>query len=166
MCAVGNAIINSTIQYCAPIWGPGSAGSRTKVQASQIRAARIITGRWNREHQESHRQDLLTSMNWPNVEQMVNIASLNLLKKTITGKGTKGIRELFAIKRPDQNARRKEIRVDFKGPKKRLPTIFSAYVTNKFNALPNELKDPKIPIRKFKKLSKEHVLSKYQLKTH
>ena len=82
---VGNAIINSTIQYCAPIWGPSSAGNRAKVQKAQIRAARIVTGKWSREGRICHRQELLSKMNWPNIDQMVTIATMNLMKEAMTG---------------------------------------------------------------------------------
>ena len=149
LCQVGNAIINSTILYCAPIWGPSSKGNRDKVQAAQIRSARIITGIWNWEAESSHRQDLLTSMKWPNVEQLVTISTINLLKNAIDGQSSKGLQEMFKVTKPREASRRQEIRVDHRGSQTRVNNMFSANATHIFNNLPSEIRCPSMSKRKF-----------------
>ena len=163
---VGNAIINSTIQYCAPIWGPSSAGNRAKVQKAQIRAARIVTGKWSREGRICHRQELLSKMNWPNIDQMVTIATMNLMKEAMTGHSSEGLNSLFKVVEPKVEARRQTLRVDHKGPKTRPISVFSANAAQIFNQLPVELRSPSLTIKQFKKKNKKHTMNNYHLAHH
>ena len=146
LCQVGNSTINSTILYCAPLWGPSSQGNRNKVQAAQIKAARMITGTWN----STDRQELLNKIRWPNVEQLVKASTLNILRSAMEGKASQGMRDLFKITKPLEGSRRQEIRFDFKGDRKRTDNMFSTYAAQTFNLLPEEIKDPSITTNKFK----------------
>ena len=166
LCQVGNSIINSTIMYCAPIWGPSSQANRAKVQKAQIKAARIITGKWSNKNVISHRQELLTSIKWPNVDQLITMSSLNLLKNAIAGQSSKGLEQMFKITEPRDNARRLEARIDHKGLKTRPDSIFSANTASLFNNLPSEIKYPGLTVRQFKRLVKEHTMANYALVYH
>ena len=156
LCQVGNSTINSTILYCAQLWGPSSQGNRNKVQAAQIKAARMITGNWNKKDNIFHRQELLDRIRWPNVEQLVKASTLNTLKGAIEGKTSRGIREMFKITKPMEGSRRQVIRIDFKGNKKRSDNMFSTFASQTFNSLPDEIKHPSITTRNFKNKVKEH----------
>ena len=59
---MGNAIINSTIQYGAAIWGATTDQNVNKIQAAQIRAARILTKKWKKKDDGIHRQQILDSI--------------------------------------------------------------------------------------------------------
>ena len=97
---------------------------------------------------------------------MVEMSTLNLLKKTIAGKTSKGLEDLFKVKLPEIEARRREVRVDHAGPRSRLPTIFSSNAVRLFNLLPSEIKDPKLNIIKFKKRLKAHIMERNLLVHH
>ena len=166
LCQVGNAILNSTIQYCAPLWGPSSESNRIKVQAAQVRAARIITGEWNSEKVRSHRQDLLSKIKWPNVNQIIEIATLNLLKNAIERKASEGLTGLFWVTKPTVNARRNTLRIDHFGPLTRSNSFFSANAVHLFNNLPLHMKNPSLSRGNFKKLVKENALENNLLTRH
>ena len=137
---VGNALINSTIQYGAAIWGATTQTNITKVQAAQVRSARILTGRGRRGSKLSHRQELLDSVNWPNVNQIIQNTTLNLTKNAITGNSSSGFNSLFSIKIPHDKLRNKGIRINHGGPNNRTNLNFSANATLAFNKLPAELR--------------------------
>ena len=136
LCQVGNASINSTILYCAPLWGLSTQENRNKVQSAQIKAARIITGKWNKLDKASHRQELLNSIKWPNVEQLIRTSSINLLRSAIDDQTSEGIQNMFKVTKPSEGSRRQEIRIDHRGDKKRTNNMFSTYATETYNQLP------------------------------
>ena len=82
---VGNNLINSTILYAAPLWGLTTKSNIQKVQASQIKAARIVTGKKWRNGKIEHGQTTLDSINWPNASQIISSATLNVIKRATCG---------------------------------------------------------------------------------
>ena len=163
---VGNALINSAILYCAPIWGPSSKNNRDKIQAAQVRAARIVSGKWNKPNKIYHRQELLSHVEWPNVDQLLLMSTLGLLNSAIHGKSSQGISRMFNISKPPTSSRRQILRIDFKGNKSRTATTFSVNATEQFNMLPNELKNPATTQNQFKRNIKQHAMSSLHLSQH
>ena len=99
MSIIGNGLVNSTILYGAAIWGITTKANIEKVQKCQIRAGRIIDGYGNK-GKKSHRQSLLDKLQWPNVNQIVDSAVLNLTKKALLNKASAGLNKLFTSKQP------------------------------------------------------------------
>ena len=148
---VGGAMINSTIMYAAPLWGATTASNINKVQAAQVKAARIITGCWNTKDKPSHRQDVLDQLNWPNVRQIIHSATLNLLKASIESKSSEGMNSLFKVTLPNNKTRNKSIRVDHNGSLSKGCSSFSSNATTMYNNLAQVMKNPGYTIKKFKK---------------
>ena len=91
-----NMLINSQITYLAPLWNLASRGNKNKVQTAQIKAARQLT--WTKgahNVQKSHRQDLLTSLGWMNIDQILNQATIQLVKKAATNQSSAAINRMF-----------------------------------------------------------------------
>ena len=78
---IGSSLINSTILYAAPLWGRTSKSNIQKVQAGQIKAARTISGEKWKKGKKTHRQSILNTLDWPNVQQIILSSSLNIIKK-------------------------------------------------------------------------------------
>ena len=82
MAEVGSSMLNSTIQYAAPVWGVTTQNSISKIQSLQTRGARLVSNKsWQRNKVKCHRQDLLEQLNWPNVTQLINNSILNMTKR-------------------------------------------------------------------------------------
>ena len=163
---VGNAILNSTIQYGAAIWGATSDQNINKVQAAQIRAARILTRKWKKKDDGTHRQQILDLVKWPNVQQLVSSATLNLTKQVISGKSSTGMNCLFRVKRPPRGNRNSGLRIQHRGKPDRGETTFAVNATNKFNKLPITLRAPELSIKSFKNGLKNHIKTSYKLPQH
>ena len=114
----------------------------------------------------SHRQELLKINKLSNVDQLITMSLLNLLKNAIAGQSSKGLEQMFKITEPRDNARRLEARIDHKGLKTRPDSIFSANTASLFNNLPSEIKYPGLTVRQFKRLVKEHTMANYALVYH
>ena len=81
-----NNLVNSTIVYGAPLWATTSLTNKDMLQRSQIKAARMVTGiKWSKGN-KLHRQQILDKINWPNVEQIAQAATLNLVKRALCKK--------------------------------------------------------------------------------
>ena len=163
---VGNAIINSTIQYGAALWGATSETNLGKIQAAQIRSARVITGIWKKKDDGIHRQELLDLMNWPNVMQLTTTATLNLTKAAINGEASSGLNSLFKIARPPEGNRNSGLRISHRGKASRNTTTFSANATTVFNNLSAQLRAPELTTRQFKHKVKGHIKSNHKLMQH
>ena len=86
----------SQITYLAPLWNLASRGNKNKVQTAQIKAARQLT--WTKgahNVQKSHRQDLLTSLGWMNIDQILNQATIQLVKKAATNQSSAAINRMY-----------------------------------------------------------------------
>ena len=80
---IANNLINSTIQYAAPIWATTSKENYEIIQKCQIRAARtVLNQKWHK-GSKVHRQTMLTKLNWPNVQQLAHSATLNMVHRAI-----------------------------------------------------------------------------------
>ena len=163
---VGNSVINSSIQYGAAIWGATSELNINKIQAAQIRAARILSRKWKRKGDDSHRQQILDQMKWPNVEQLITSATLNLTKQAISGDSSSGMNHLIKVKKPPKGNRNQGLRLEHRGKSNRGETTFSVNAVNKFNNLPDQLRDPDLTTKQFKVKLKTYTALNYKLTQH
>ena len=163
---IGNSLINSTIQYGAALWGATSDKNIKIIQAAQIRSARILTKNWNRKGDGIHRQHILDQVQWPNVNQLIASATLNLTKNAISGKSSTGMNSLFKVTRPPEANRNQCLRIDHKGKATRTTLSFSANATQMFNQLPAQLRASTLTTKKFKTQVKEHISNNFKLPQH
>ena len=163
---VGQAMVNSTILYGAPVWGATSKTNKNKIQSAQIRAARTITGTWNTKEKKSHRQDVLNQVGWLNVDQIINSSTLNLLKQTISNKTTHGMSKLFKVTQPQHSSRTNSLRVDHKGHPEKYNSSFSTNAPILFNNLNQELKNPNQTTKQFKTALRKVSNQMYKLEEH
>ena len=163
---VGNSLINSVIQYGAALWGATSETNIQRVQKAQTRAARILTCGPNQFRQLYHRQELFTYIKWLNVNQLIQVATLNLLKNAICQNSSVGFNSMFRKSQPKSNLRNKNLRVDHRGLMDRNRLIFSANAVIMFNNLPSSLKQRNITPARFKIMVKKHILTTNHLIEH
>ena len=147
---VGQALINSTILYAAPIWGATTEENRNRVQAAQTRAARIATGEWNRKGKKSHRQQLLDRIGWLNVNQLIATSTLNLLKKSTHNETSFGLKKLFKITQTKANTRHKGLRINHHGHPNKANKSFATNSVIMFNELKPKLRNPQLTSKQFK----------------
>ena len=163
---VGNALINSTIQYGAALWGATSESNLNKVQTAQTRAARLMTGRCRSATNIIHRQEMFTTIKWLNVRQLVQTTTLNLVKNAISKNSSVGFNSMFKISNPLVKLRNQGIRLDHRGIPDRSRLNFSANAVYFFNLLPPDLREKKLTPNHFKAKIKEHILSNNHLPHH
>ena len=163
---VGNAIINSTIQYGAALWGATSISNVSKVQSAQIRAGRLLSGKWCNQEVGLHRQELLDTMNWSNVTQLIASSSLNMVKSSISNNSSLGFNCLFRVTKPVSKLRNKSLRVDHCGPPSRTMLSFSANASSLFNKLPPYLKEQNLNPKHFKIKLKDYMKTSHLLPHH
>ena len=60
-----------------------------------MRAARIIIRKWKKKEDGLHRQEILDSVKWPNVQQLITASTLNLTKQAISGQSSCGMNYLL-----------------------------------------------------------------------
>ena len=154
---IGDALINSTIQYGAALWGQTTDKNLDKIQAAQVRAARIISGRWRGKGDNLHRQQIMEEVKWLNVKQLVSTATLNLAKKGTTGSSSVGVNSMFKVRRPPEANRSSGIRIQSKGKVDSKAHSFAAGAAQAFNKLPEELRDDKLTPKGFKNGLKKHI---------
>ena len=75
---IASSLINSTILYAAPVWGRTTKANIQKIQAGQTKAARIVDGKKWKMGKKSHRQTMLNDLDWPNTQQIITTATLNV----------------------------------------------------------------------------------------
>ena len=163
---VGNSLINSTIQYGAALWGATSETNIQKVQKVQTRAGRLLTRKLKPTFTPCHRQEMLSSIKWLNVNQLIQVATLNLLKNAISHNSSVGLNSMFRKSHQHSNLRNKGQRVDHKGLTGRNNQTFSSNAANMFNNLPLHLKQSKLTPNQFKQLIKPYILSENLLPEH
>ena len=164
---VGANMVNSTILYAAPLWGTTTSSNIAKLQASQIKAARAINIKaWQRTKIKTHRQILLTTINWPNTKQIIESATLNILKKAINGKSSTDLNKAFIISQPPNQRSGPAIRVNHRGKINKTNNTFTVQAPMLFNRLPIELRNPILTTEKFKKQKKTHILKTNHLTMH
>ena len=163
---VANNLINSTIVYGAPLWVTTTMENKEKIQKSQTKSARLVlASKWNN-GKKMHRQDLLDKLNWPNVQQIAEAALLNLVKRAISGKTSHRLNNMFTIIHPKHPRGQMTITIKHLGSCKRKDTNFTAYATNKFNNLPEHIRDPNLSCNSFKKEVKKYLKHTLPLKKH
>ena len=164
---VGASLLNSTILYAAPLWGTTNKTNIAKIQKLQTRGARTVEGKnWNRKATKTHRQVLLDNLNWPNVEQMITSATLNITKKALNKESSTKLNETFSYIKPRNPRATTSTRITHKGNHARKENIFSTQAVKLFNDLPPILKDPTITSKKFKVKLKKHTRTTNLLTQH
>ena len=163
---IGNNLINSTIMYGAPIWGSSSLKNIEIVQAAQTKVVRMLMGStWGRDN-TTHRQKIFSEIGWPNVQQIILMASSNLVRKAGLNQSSQGLNTMIKKKQKKSQRHGHIMRLEHCGPANRKSDTFSSKATQQFNVLPTALKDPLISTAAFKKKLKEHAMSTYLLKEH
>ena len=137
-----------------------------KVQAAQTKVARMITGSYWGKSKTSHRQTIFNKLNWPNVSQMVLVATTNLAKRASENETSKGINKAIIKKVPRSQRNGQAIRLRHTGPIRRKSNTFTSCAIEAFNSLPKELRDPKLTCLQFKEKMKEYSLTTKVLKEH
>ena len=164
---IGSGLINSTISYGAPVWGVTPQQNIDRLQKLQTRAARVIVSKgWEKGGQKPHRQDILDSLNWPNVNQIVTSTTMNLAKSAINGKSSQGINQMFTIAKPNNPRQGQGARISHKGKIKTKSNTFATIAPTMFNKLPAVLRDPEMSTTNFKRNLKQHVLTQQLLTKH
>ena len=164
---VGASLVNSTVLYAAPLWGSTSKTNMDKIQAAQIRAARVITSKsWQRSKQKEHRQETLNSLNWPNVNQIVTSAILNLTKKATSNKSSEGLNNMFKVFKPQNQRGEPTSRVEHKGKSNKKNDTFSVNASVLFNSQTQDMKNPLLTIKRFKSKLKKVSRETNLLPTH
>ena len=167
LCQVGASLINSSILYAAPVWGATTQANIQKVQSLQIRAARVVKGKsWQRAKKKQHRQELLDELNWPNTNQIIYSASMNLAKKACTANSSAGLNQLFKVTKSQKARTGPTLRIDHKGKSNNSSNIFSVNAPLLFNNLPTELKHPLLTVNQFKTKLKRVTRSRNLLPKH
>ena len=83
---IGSSLINSAISYGAPVWGSTSKCNINRLQKCQTNAARVILKKtWQIWLNKTHRQDLMQTLGWRNVNQLVATSMLSLTKSALDG---------------------------------------------------------------------------------
>ena len=113
-----------------------------------------------------HRQVALDKLDWPNVEQITQMALLNLIKTAISSKSSKALNELFIKKQPRKPRGVQGIQLKHKGPLNRKNNSFTVHAINSFNKLPLSLRDYNLTNKKFKIELKKHIRSNFLLTQH
>ena len=164
---IANNLDNSTIQYGAPIWSTTTQRNVDMIQKAQIKAARfILSVKWAKGKKKVHRQQMLDKLNWKNVQQLLDSASMNLVKRSLKGKSSYAINSMFS--QATQRFPRGQITTSIihNGNIQRKNTNFSALATQNFNSLPPELRDPKLTCTQFKTAFNLHIRTVRRLVQH
>ena len=147
---VGNNLVNSTLLYCAPIWGATKQGNIERVQKAQTKAARTVCTKRQKGKPQTHRQDMLNLMNWPNVSQIVMSSTLNLMKRAIMGNSSEGMTKSFKVTKPNHPRSTKQTRISHNGPLSRSTNNFTANACMLYKNLPPDMKDLNMTCKSFK----------------
>ena len=113
-----------------------------------------------------HRQDILTSLNWPNVQQLVEAASIKMVKRAISGKSSNGINRMFKIQNPRFPRGLPAYKVNHERTKKSKGSCFPSHAASSFNKLPPEFRLADITCLKFKNDLKKHIRTMNHLMKH
>ena len=164
---IGSSLINSTISYGAPIWGTTTKKNIDRLQKCQTRAARVIMSKgWEKNKIKTHRQTLFTTLGWPNVQQIVNTAIINLAKNAISQKSSNGINNMFKISYPKKPRLGLGARISHKGKLISNSKIFHVTAPSLFNQLPAQLRDLHLSKEKFKRGLKIQMNKQFHLPKH
>ena len=162
---VAGSLVNSTLLYGAPVWGATTTANIDRLQKAQMKAARAAytTGKRGK---ITHRQDILDSLCWPNVKQIIMTSTLNLLKSISKNESSHGLINSFSISNPKNPRSATGQRIDHKGPKNRTNTSFSTNSCMMHNLLPVNLKDKEISTKTFKQQIKLYSRTVNRLPKH
>ena len=113
-----------------------------------------------------HRQTTLNLINWPNTEQIINTATLNVIKKAITANSSHDINAMFATREPKHLRHGKAQIISHKGPIKRPSNQFTTNGTELFNKLPYQIRQSTLSCTKFKQEVKTYSRTVNLLRMH
>ena len=152
LASIGGTLINSIILYGAAIWGQTSSKNFDKLQAAQMKVARVILnqrGSFGRK-QLSHRQEALDDLKWPNVRQLEHTAVLNLTKSAITGQSSAGLNSMFRTREAVHPRGTPQSRLELVEQRGNKGRGFHCRAVEYFNCLPPDLTIPGLSPKQFK----------------
>ena len=97
---IGSMTINSLILYAVPLWSLTGSINISRIQTAQIKAAKQIL--WTKRKSfkmTEYRQDILDKVEWLNVVQLTQQATINLVRRATKGSVSEGIKKMFFIKK-------------------------------------------------------------------
>ena len=161
---IGNAVINSTISYAAPIWAGTTSKNIQMIQRAQIKAAKNLAGWKMNLGLNEHRQETLDRLQWPNVMQLVNSATLNMTKRAIVSESSDKINRYFLENQARNPRGNKGDYIKHRGRMSRNGKSLIERATVLFNNLNMELRDNNLSSKKFKMLLKKEGSKLWLLK--
>ena len=164
---ISNMVINSTISYAAPLWATTNTTNIEKIQAAQLKAARQIA--WQKRTKYAtitHRQDILHTLGWLNVTQIVNRAITTLVKKATINEASAGINSMFTINIKPNARIAQKFKTTTANTRKRTGRNFLDLGKSLFNDIPVELRDPMTRNFKFKRGFKIYTNEHHHLPYH
>ena len=168
LASIGGSLINSIISYGAGVWGQTSNKNYDKLQAAQLKVARVILnqrGSFGRKKM-SHRQDALTELKWLNVNQLEHSAVLNLTKAATAGLSSAGLNGMFKVVEAKHPRGTPQSRIECTDTISKKGRGFRTRAVEYYNNLPPDLTDPSLSPKMFKSLLKKTSPNLFQLTKH
>ena len=164
---IGNMTINSQIRYVAPLWSMTGSSNILKVQAAQMKAARVVTWvRRQKYNQKQHRQELLSQLGWLNVQQMCNSATMLMVRQAIRMQSSRGINRMFKKESAMEKREHLQHRVITKNTIRRKGVNFLDSARSLYNNLPFNLRNDSLSKIGYKRELKKYVTEHYLLEKH
>ena len=162
-----NMVINSQIAYVAPLWSQTGSVNLARIQTAQTKAARQIA--WTRRtnfRSKSHRQDLFNLLGWPNVTQIVNRATIQLVCKAAMNQSSSELNKMFFIKEDKSKRVKYSHLISTVNTTKRESANFLDSGRRLFNNLPISIREQYKSSYRFKRILKSHIYDNFQLTRH
>ena len=160
------SLVNSTIAYCAPLWGNAKGSNTTQVQKCQTRILRRIDNKKKVEAKNTNRQTLFEKYKWQNTEQIIEKATLNLTAKALRNESSEGLNKMFKVSKPKLPRGEPYQIIHHKGPNQKKDIDFSSRATTAYNSAPKELRNPNLSSKQTKHKIKNYTNTTHHLKTH
>ena len=141
--------------YGAPVWGSTSKCNINRLQKCQTNAARVILREtWQIGVNKTHRQDLMQTLGWQNVNQLVATSMLNLTKSALDGASSKDVNKMFKMT-PHTNPRLGHApRISHQGKISDNNKTFEIEAVQLYNNLPPQLRCTELKKKQFKGILK------------
>ena len=127
------------------------------IQRSQTKAARLVLNQNWYGPTRMNRKTALDKLDWCNVNQLADIALLNLVKRAISGQASKGMKDMFTVSTPRHPRGMNAMTLKHNGHPSMKDHNFVVNATTKFNQLPLELRNPDLNCKSFKSQLKKHI---------
>ena len=161
--SIYRTLIESRIRYCCTIWGNCNAKLKNRVQKLQNRAARTITNAKS----DADNDELLNTLNWLNVQQLIDYTAALQFWKAVNDEGPQYIRDMFIPLKSIPNYNTRAAANNFRPPVSNLEygsRRFSQYGCKIWNSLPKDIQATK-SLESFKENLKKHFLGQKLTKT-